>query len=418
MVKPLGLTIDPEGIHIRVEEMDETNFPDSMVWISKDAKDALRIVGLDRRVLNAGFKTKEDIYEHFASSWLFHPGHFAARLAEDKYHERLEDRAPHWAPFIKEWVPGHYPDYRPMQHTTEVSQHDGTSYECVDEDLQAWYKRTRAAVRDKVFTMFPHVAAKYYTKRASWVKEREEQRLRDLITNAIPSGKDGWSTDIPHPTIMTKDLLINTPNLKPISKAEMTPPSTPPLTRSPSLTTSSLDSPTPPLFSPLDCRPSSQTKETPPVYTDPLPRIPPVPFLPHPPPPNMSAASKLACLSRWTLFDPENGTLTLATTPRDKELPVQQWTDAVYAGATDVDLVRWASEMWWCVWVRQAAVNYVGMWKKRFGKEDERVMRAGVEVEMGKREEEESLVVEASGERMEKVRGRLARLNNGFGELG
>lgn len=31
IVKPLGLAIDPEGMHIRVEDMDETNFPGSMV---------------------------------------------------------------------------------------------------------------------------------------------------------------------------------------------------------------------------------------------------------------------------------------------------------------------------------------------------------------------------------------------------
>jgi hypothetical protein len=39
MAKPLGLTIDPEGLHIRVEEIEETNFPGSMVWIGKDPRD-------------------------------------------------------------------------------------------------------------------------------------------------------------------------------------------------------------------------------------------------------------------------------------------------------------------------------------------------------------------------------------------
>jgi hypothetical protein len=60
MVKPLGLTIDPEGLHIRVEEMEETNFPGSMVWVSKDPRDVLRLVGLDRRIVDAGFRTKDE----------------------------------------------------------------------------------------------------------------------------------------------------------------------------------------------------------------------------------------------------------------------------------------------------------------------------------------------------------------------
>jgi hypothetical protein len=60
MVKPLGLTVDPQGLHIRVEEVEETNFPGSMVWISKDPKDVLKLVGLDRRIVNAGFKTEDE----------------------------------------------------------------------------------------------------------------------------------------------------------------------------------------------------------------------------------------------------------------------------------------------------------------------------------------------------------------------
>jgi hypothetical protein len=38
MMKPLGLTIDPVGLHIRVEEIEETDGPRSMVYIGKDPK--------------------------------------------------------------------------------------------------------------------------------------------------------------------------------------------------------------------------------------------------------------------------------------------------------------------------------------------------------------------------------------------
>ncbi|CAG5155431.1 uncharacterized protein ALTATR162_LOCUS3659 [Alternaria atra] len=308
MIKPLGLTIDSEGIHIRVEEIEETNFPGSMVWISKDPKDALRILGLDRRILNAGFKIRDEIYEYIASSWLFHPGHFAARLAEEKYNERLEDRAPYWTHFIKEWVPKHYIGYCPIHHTTETEQHDGKTNVYTDEDLQAWYRRTRATVRDKVFTMLPHIATEYYNKRAAWAKEREEQRLRDVIANAIPSA---------HPS--------------PLRQSHR----------------SSLS----PLFS---------QPPNPPLYIDALPRVPPVPFAPQPPPPNMSPTAKLLCLFRWTLFDPETGTPLLATMPREKDFQMQ-WMDVQYAGATDDELIQWAREAWWYIWMRQAAVNYVGL---------------------------------------------------------
>jgi hypothetical protein len=60
IVKPLGLTIDPEGLHIRIEEIEETNLPGSMVWIGKDPRDVLRITGLGRSIIDAGFKTKDE----------------------------------------------------------------------------------------------------------------------------------------------------------------------------------------------------------------------------------------------------------------------------------------------------------------------------------------------------------------------
>jgi hypothetical protein len=179
------------------------------------------------------------VYKHFASSWLFHPGHFAARLVEEKYNDRLEDRAPHWTPFIKEWVPKHYPGYSLKERVTGLEDNNGQTSEHVDDDLQLWCKHTRAAVRDKVFTMFPHVATEYYIKRAAWAKECEEQRLRDLITNTIPTGIDGWTSDVSRPTIVVKYQQSITPDLLPTMIGEMTPPSTPLLTPSLSIATTS-----------------------------------------------------------------------------------------------------------------------------------------------------------------------------------
>lgn len=353
------------------------------------------------------------VYKHFASSWLFHPGHFAARLVEEKYNDRLEDRAPHWTPFIKEWVPKHYPGYSLKERVTGLEDNNGQTSEHVDDDLQLWYKHTRAAVRDKVFTMFPHVATEYYIKRAAWAKECEEQRLRDLITNTIPTGIDGWTSDVSRPTIVVKYQQSITPDLLPTMIGEMTPPSTPLLTPSLSIATTST-TPCAPDSSFFSLLPSTKSQDVP-VYIDALPRIPPVPFTPHPPPANMSLSAKLLCLFRWTLFDPDTGTLSLATTPREKNFQMQ-WMDVKYAGATDNELVRWVRSMWWCIWVRQAAVNYVGMWKRRFEKEDSKKIR---EVESEKDVELKEIPKGGAVEdRVEKVRERLNRLNAGLMSLG
>jgi hypothetical protein len=60
LMKPLGLTINPDGMYIRVEEMEDTNFPGSMVFVSLEVKDVLRIIGLDWRILYGGFETREE----------------------------------------------------------------------------------------------------------------------------------------------------------------------------------------------------------------------------------------------------------------------------------------------------------------------------------------------------------------------
>lgn len=60
MLKPLGLTSDINGLHIRVEGLEKVSFERSMVWLTKDPMTVLKIVGLDRRMKDGGFKTNDD----------------------------------------------------------------------------------------------------------------------------------------------------------------------------------------------------------------------------------------------------------------------------------------------------------------------------------------------------------------------
>ncbi|XP_014550527.1 hypothetical protein COCVIDRAFT_61343, partial [Bipolaris victoriae FI3] len=279
MVKPLGLTIDPEGIHIRVEDLEETDHNESMLWISKDPKDVLRIAGLDFRIVNGRFKTKEEIYKYFARSWLFNPAHFAARLAEENYGNRLEERSAPWTHFIKEWVPGHYPGYRFTIGSSDTVNSENSGEGNITQDLETWYKHTRSAVRDKVFTTFPNTAEQYYTKRAAHRKRLEEQQLASLIMNAIPIGTSGWEAAVASVNLTFTHTPLAPPDLEPT--------------------------------------PSHET--------------------PHP------------SLDFVTPVITYNNTLS-PTQPKTIHLP--------------------PLPQWWRVWARQGVVNYVGMWRVRFEKED------------------------------------------------
>ncbi|OAL50218.1 hypothetical protein IQ07DRAFT_653514 [Pyrenochaeta sp. DS3sAY3a] len=157
MLKPLGLVIDPEGIHIRVKEMENEN--------------------------NAG------IYLYFAKNWLFNAAHFASRLREDRYLERYEDRSAPWVQFLTEWIPNQYPEANICEPEQQAQ-------------LQVWYKQTRDILQEDVFTRFPHVAQNYYSKKRSYLRGVNEARLRKIISAAIPVGKDGWKEDFSEPEII------------------------------------------------------------------------------------------------------------------------------------------------------------------------------------------------------------------------
>jgi hypothetical protein len=60
MIKPLGLTSDTHGLNIRVEGLEGADLEKSMVFLTKDPKAVLKIVGLDRRMKDGGFKTNDE----------------------------------------------------------------------------------------------------------------------------------------------------------------------------------------------------------------------------------------------------------------------------------------------------------------------------------------------------------------------
>jgi hypothetical protein len=237
-------------------------------------------------------------------------------MLEDQYNNRLEDRSPHWVEYvklqkgrpscsccmkvdivdslteyIKEWLPQKYPGFRFVQDGPIPDQDTDIWRGQFLGDLHTWYKRTITTLREKVFTMFPHIAAEYYIKRAAWAKEVEEQRLRELIIKAIPTGGDGWKKEFPEPKIFINQSEIMTPELVPTVPGEFTPPPSPPLTP----TSSDYDLPRE-ISTPISA-PPSQSWDVP-LYLDPLPRTPPLLCNSHPPPANMSQEAKLVCLAR------------------------------------------------------------------------------------------------------------------------
>ncbi|KAF2017240.1 hypothetical protein BU24DRAFT_478321, partial [Aaosphaeria arxii CBS 175.79] len=391
MIKPLGLTMDPTGLHIRVEGMEKVNLAESMIYLTREPGEALSLLGLDKRILGAGFQENIEckyqpywrvsrdwvsdflaVFEYLTNFWLFNPAHFAERLREENYVKHLTERSLAFVKFVKEWIPDRYPGYQFLNQEAQ--------------DINRWYEMKRVALRETVFTKYPSVAMIYYKKRKSYLRDVEELRLRDLLKKTIPVGLDGWNEDLTPPRIIT--LPANTTThlqsmpLKALESVdselvEISPPSSrrdsaigsDDGSRSPPYSASSVDSDDSKALCPIAPHDVALLLES-------LPRDPPdnMKHIPRPPPSNMSIDAKLICIARWTSFTSQ-GEPYIRQSTREKTFEMA-WADS---GAEDKVLVRWVREMWWPIWMRQSRVNWVGMWKKRFEKEDAR--RAKVELE-------------------------------------
>ncbi|RMZ71315.1 hypothetical protein GMOD_00005850 [Pyrenophora seminiperda CCB06] len=358
MIEPLGLSIDTEGLHICIEENEELEIPSARVFVSEDPEDVLKIVRLDRRILDGGFKSRDEIYEYLASSWLFNPGHFAnARPAEEAEAASLPEKAvADWTRVVIEWLPQYYPG----------------SHKPFVQDLHHWYACTRKQVQRCVFAMFPSVPITYYKWNDPDGKlENLGEILVEMLAQAIPSGTNGaWMDDFPYPRLLHGHVEPG-PQL--------------PLQGPLPLICVSAD-PTSQPQTPEDDDPTSQPQtpedDVPPLL-DSLPRDPPDPYILYQPAAEILPKNKVLCLACWTVVDEETGTLSLRTEPCYDEVEMR-WIDAIYSGATGTDLIDWARDMWWRVWVRQTRWHYVQHWRSIMEEEDKKKAE-----EDRKRQEEE-----------------------------
>ncbi|KAI0520893.1 hypothetical protein F5B22DRAFT_598712 [Xylaria bambusicola] len=191
-IRPLGLTVDEVGFHIRIPELEEINKKKAKVLLTTNSEEALNFLGLkfDDKQWEEPFASDQDLYEYVATCRLFWVKRKAARassddknvvdldnleikeddeVADDKRMLKANDRRrmaqrPLFKKWIEEFLPacrvsGRYPSTCP----------------------------TRDEVREQVFGFFPGVRSIYYTTLANWLVERQRQTLwKAVIKPAIP----------------------------------------------------------------------------------------------------------------------------------------------------------------------------------------------------------------------------------------
>ena len=61
--RPVGLTSNDKGMHVRVPEIEERNRKAAMIFLTCEVHEMLRFLGLDVRKWESGFESNEDVFE-------------------------------------------------------------------------------------------------------------------------------------------------------------------------------------------------------------------------------------------------------------------------------------------------------------------------------------------------------------------
>ncbi|EEP80063.1 predicted protein [Uncinocarpus reesii 1704] len=116
-LRPLGLTANDKGLHVRIPEIESSNRAHSMVYLTHDAMDVLEFLGLDVERYQDGFENLDELYRWCASGRFFHSTAFLAKFDTANDRQRMKKR-PMFQNFIDEWVPANIHLWRDKEPLT------------------------------------------------------------------------------------------------------------------------------------------------------------------------------------------------------------------------------------------------------------------------------------------------------------
>jgi hypothetical protein len=105
--RPLGLTANDRGLHLRIPEIETRNRKAAMVYLTHEPAKMLRFLGLDVQKYVAGFSTNEEIFE-----WIVGGRFFGRAVLIREGNENAGDRARFtkrkmFSECMNEWIPAH-----------------------------------------------------------------------------------------------------------------------------------------------------------------------------------------------------------------------------------------------------------------------------------------------------------------------
>lgn len=131
--RPLGLTCNDQGLHIRVEEIEPYNKKKALLFLSRDPNKVMKFYGLDADKYWTGFMDEEDIFKWAISGRFFSLEVFDSRVPTSNDKSRLIKR-PMYRRFVEEFMLG-LPNKR-------MTSRVWTRAEMLEEALRIFDKQT------------------------------------------------------------------------------------------------------------------------------------------------------------------------------------------------------------------------------------------------------------------------------------
>ncbi|KAH6882335.1 hypothetical protein BKA58DRAFT_373167 [Alternaria rosae] len=104
--RPLGLTCNDQGLHVRVEEIEPYNKKKALLFLTRDPSLAIAFYGMDVAKYWSGFEDEDDLFDWASSGRLFSHKIFEGRV--EKHNDRARQaKRPMYQRFVEEYMPAH-----------------------------------------------------------------------------------------------------------------------------------------------------------------------------------------------------------------------------------------------------------------------------------------------------------------------
>ncbi|KAF1848076.1 uncharacterized protein K460DRAFT_414693 [Cucurbitaria berberidis CBS 394.84] len=125
--RPLGLTCNDRGLHVRVEEIEPYNKKKALVFLTRDPNKAMEFYGFDVSKYWAGFTDEKDLFDWASSGRFFSHDIFESRVEKSNDRSRQTKR-PMYRRFVEQYMATHPDQGNNNAWTRQQVLHEALTY--------------------------------------------------------------------------------------------------------------------------------------------------------------------------------------------------------------------------------------------------------------------------------------------------